>query len=620
MKNITNPIPELIEQNNNTTVPYQDNICLHEILEYQAKEIPSIDAISYNGRSLTYFEVNMSSNGIANILLSKGIKTEDFIIVFLDRGLELIPSIFGILKSGGVYVPIVSSTPENRILNIIDDTKAKIIITSTSLINKLPDCNCDIILVNDIMDNMNYFDMSQPKVVVNSRNLAYAIFTSGTSGKPKGVLIEHHSVFNRIEWMQKQYPINSNDVLIQKTPISFDVSIWELFWWTFVGAKLILLENGYEKDPLRLIECINKEKVSVIHFVPSMFNTFVMFLNNTSDTHNSKIKNLKWLFCSGEELFSEPVLDFYKFCTQNNHSTTVVNLYGPTEATIDVTYHTCSKETMSPIPIGKPIDNTEIYIVNNKNKILPTGVQGELIICGVNLARGYLNRPEITKEKFISLIKPDGSIIKGYKSGDYAYFNYDGELIYKGRIDGQIKLRGNRIELSEIENTIISYKGIGECACVFYNKNKESAHIIAFFKSNITIKIEELNNFINQTLPSYMLPSKYIKVEELPLSANGKLDRNKLLKDYDCPLHDNCDLKTTSDYERVLQKIWGKLFSKHKISPLENFFELGGNSLLLVQTSLIIKKELNIDIDVIDLMQFPTIRLLAEFISSQSNN
>ncbi len=619
MNNISNPLFETTEHSNSSSVPYQDKTCLHELLEKQAQNTPLKNALCFNEQTLTYLDLNVSANAIANILLLKGVTIEDFVIVYMERSLELIPAIFGVLKSGGVYVPVITSTPQNRIQNIIEDTKAKVIITNSSLVNKLPTNNCDIIYADEIINNIDDFDFSQPKVAVNSRNLAYAIFTSGTSGKPKGVLIEHHSVMNRIGWMQKKYPINSDDILIQKTPISFDVSIWELFWWTFVGAKLVLLENDYEKDPFRIIECIYKEKVSVIHFVPSMFNTFVMFLNNSPIYNISKIKSLKWLFCSGEELHAEPVLDFYKFCAQNNHSTTIVNLYGPTEATVDVTYHTCSCETKSPIPIGKPIYNTEIYIVNDNNEILPAGEQGELVICGVNLARGYLNRPEITKEKFISIIKPDGSAITGYKSGDYAYYDLNGELIYKGRIDGQIKLRGNRIELSEIENTVITYKGIGECACVLNNKNKDSAHIIAFFKSNETINTEELNTYINSTLPKYMVPSKYIPIEQLPLSANGKLDRNKLLDDYKNSLQVKCELKTISDYERALNKIWGQLFSNRKISPLENFFEMGGNSLLLVQTSLLIKKELNIEIDVIDLMQYPTIRLLAENISSRNN-
>ncbi len=614
MGNISNQSISLIQQSYNITVPYQDNVCLHEILEIQALNTPSKDAICYKDQTLTYYQTNNLANRISNILLGKEICIEDYVLVYLDRCIELIPSIYGILKVGGVYVPVVPATPKNRIKSIIEDCNAKVIITSSELYNKLPACDSKIVLIDDIIQNIDNLDISNPKSNVNSRNLAYAIFTSGTSGKPKGVLIEHHSVLNRIGWMQKKYPINSDDILIQKTPISFDVSIWELFWWSFVGAKLIIPENGLEKDPHRIIECIYKEKVSVIHFVPSMFNTFIMYLNNSSISNTSKIKSLKWLFCSGEELYSKPVTDFYKICKQYNQSTTVINLYGPTETTVDVTYHTCSYDENSPIPIGKTIDNTEIYIINDKNEILPNGECGELIICGVNLARGYLNRPELNKEKFIFIRKPNGEIVKGYKSGDYAYFDNNNELIYKGRIDGQIKLRGNRIELSEIEKAIISFNKIGECACILNDINKESAHLIAFIKANSYINSDELNNFLSDSLPAYMIPSKYIQIENFPLSTNGKLDRNKLLQDYEISLNSECDLKTVSDYERELQKIWCQLFSKPKVSPIINFFELGGNSLLLVQFSLLIKKELDIDIEVITLMQYPTIRSMAEYI------
>ncbi len=617
MNNTTNTFPKLFQQSNDTTAPYRENECLHELLEYQAKFFPNKEAICSKDQSLTYADIDISANAIANELLSKEISVEDYVIVFLERSLELIPSIFGVLKSGGVYVPIVSSTPRNRLKSIIDDTRAKVIITCSKLLDSLPSCNCNIILADNLLNNLKDYDLKKPAVDVNSSNLAYAIFTSGTSGKPKGVLIEHHSVFNRIGWMQNEYPIDANDVLIQKTPISFDVSIWELFWWTLVGAKLILLENGFEKDPHKIIDCINKNEVSAIHFVPSMFNTFVMCLHNMTPSNVSKIKSLKWLFCSGEELQSQPVSEFYQLCLKNNIATTVVNLYGPTEATVDVTYYTCPPELNSPIPIGKPIDNTEIYIVNDKNEILSDGEVGELVICGVNLARGYLNRTKLTNEKFISLRKPDGKVVKAYKSGDQAYYNQNGELIYKGRIDGQIKLRGNRIELSEIENTIISFKGIGECACILKDRKKESAHIIAFIITNEKINTEELSIFLSDTLPSYMIPSKYINTKQLPLSTNGKLDRDKLLNDYENSLNEQNELKSISYYERILQKIWGQLFSTPKVSPVVNFFELGGNSLLLVQTSLLIKKELNIDVDVIDLMQYPTIRSMAEFILSK---
>ncbi len=616
MKNVNSPQFDIYHRINNTSVPYQDNMCLHEMLEYQTKLRPDKKAICYKEQFLTYSKLDLFANAIANVLLSKNIAIEDYVIVYLDRRLELIPSIFGILKSGGVYVPVTSSTPKNRILSIVEDTQAKVIITSTSLVDNLPICECKVILVDDIFKNLDTLDQSQPKIKVNSKNLAYAIFTSGTSGKPKGVLIEHHSVFNRIGWMQKKYPIDSDDVLIQKTPISFDVSIWELFWWTFTGARLILLENEYEKDPLKLIECINKEKVSVVHFVPSMLNTFLMYLNNSNSNQISKFKFVKWLFCSGEELYSRSVSDFYKVCNQYNFNTTVINLYGPTEATIDVTYHTCSRDFDAPIPIGKPIDNTEIFIVNSNNEILPSNIEGELVICGVNVSRGYLNRPEITKERFISFKKLDGETVMAYKTGDYALIDSGGEIIFKGRIDGQIKLRGNRIELADIESVLIKFKGIGECACVLKDKDKESAHIIAFIKTNEIIDNNELNNFLSHSLPSYMIPSKYVAIEHFPLSANGKLDRNKLLIDNTQIQNKEVELISASNYERVLQKIWGQLFSKPKISPVINFFELGGNSLLLVQTSLLIRKELDIDIDVITLMQYPTIRLLAEHMLS----
>ena len=596
---------------------HQLKTCVHRKLEYYAEHFSENTAICFKEEKLNFKELNSASNALAHLLVAKGLKVEDYSIVFLERSLELIISIFGVLKAGGVYVPISSNIPTQRIESIIEDTEPKFILTERSKSRKLPRTNAEIIYLEDFIINYSSLDQSNPKVNVKPNNLAYAIFTSGTTGKPKGVLIEHQSVINRIEWMQKVYPIAFSDIILHKTPITFDVSIWEIFWWSFTGSQLFLLPPEEEKEPQKIASTIEKENISVIHFVPSMFNAFLNYINN-KQTHNY-LASLKWVFCSGEELLTSHVNDFYNYCSNWKNKAVLVNLYGPTEATVDVTYFTCPRRIEGTVPIGKPIDHTDIYIVDRQNKILPPKTEGELIICGINLARGYLKREKLTNEKFITL-DIDGNLVKGYKTGDIAYFNEQGNLIYKGRMDNQVKLRGFRIELSEIENTVKSVDGIKNSAAIIKDETYENAHLVCFYicENGMDIEASILKQSLREKLPDYMVPAIYCKVTDFPLTPSGKLDRKKLFETIEDCMKEQ-PKKSLSEYEKILQNIWSKLFRRKNISPTINFFDLGGNSLMIVQLSLLIKQSINREIDSITLMQYPTIQSLANFLNESKD-
>ncbi|MFB6320141.1 amino acid adenylation domain-containing protein [Saccharicrinis sp. FJH54] len=591
------------------------DICIHHVLETQAAKTPEHIAVRYLGASLNYGQLNNYANALANRLIEKHVQIEDFVLVYMNRRLELIISIFGILKTGGVYVPVSGDYPKQRLLDILQDTKARIIITEEKYRSNIPE-GPEIISIDSFLERGNELFFTQPEVNVKPYNLAYCIFTSGSTGKPKGVLIEHRSVINRIAWMQKEYPINSSDTLLQKTTITFDVSIWELFWWSFTGASVVLLPNTHEKNPARLFDCIEKEKITVVHFVPSMFNASLSYLKSVYP--DNKTQTLKWLFCSGEALSSNSVKDFYALSNLNlKNKTILTNLYGPTEATVDVTYYTCPVDVPTTIPIGKAIDNTQIYIVDENNRILPPEVEGELVICGVNLARGYLNRTELTNEKFIT-IEVDQQKVRAYKSGDRAYIDDNGNIIYKGRCDNQVKIRGYRIELGEIENNIAEIDGINECACIVDKKGTSHAQIICFYSSSPgNYQKRDFKKQIGEKLPPFMIPSKFIDLKDMPRTSSGKIDRKKLSSAFEQKLSDIQPVKNPgNNIDQQIIEIWKNLLNVDTISLNTNFFDLGANSILLVQFTLLLKEMLQIDMDVLTVFQFSTVQSLADHIKS----
>ncbi|MBK8805423.1 MAG: non-ribosomal peptide synthetase [Bacteroidales bacterium] len=626
---LTNEMLDIVKWND-TKTKYSDNLCIHNKLEDAAIKFADNIALRSKDKNLSYSELNNAANNLAKVLIDRGVCVEDFVILYSDRSIEFMISVFAILKSGGVYVPVSSEIPLQRIEFILDDTKPKVILTTKALSANISSVYT-VILIDDLLKPENLLPSNNISSGVSPNNLAYAIFTSGTTGRPKGVLIEHHSVFNRIEWMQKAYPITEKDVLIQKTPITFDVSIWELFWWSFEGASLVILEKEGEKNPEILANSVFENGVTVIHFVPSMFSTFIKYLEMMSPVN--KISTLKWLFCSGEELYQNQVVNFYKIADNLKIYTTIINLYGPTEATVDVSYYTCNRDVDKIIPIGKPIDNTELYVRDKETNILPANQQGEIILCGVNLARGYLNRDELTKEKFFNL-NVFGVIKKAYKTGDLGYYDSSGNIIYKGRLDTQVKLRGFRIELGEIENIILSFPLVSMCVCAVQNEKEETAHIVAFVvsKSNEKLVFTDIIEFIKNKLTAYMIPSVFKQVESIPVSISGKADRKSLLS-----LLDNLNgaISTGSTditqkggrvidnnqnihkIEKFLIEIWGKLLKRNDFSLTAGFFELGGNSLLIMQLIMSFKKDFNLDIDVVSFMNHSSIKDFAKYLSSK---
>lgn len=415
-----------------------------------------------------------------------------------------------------------------------------------------------------------------PQIEINDNQLAYVIYTSGSTGKPKGVMIEHGSLFNRLEWMQNEYLLDKDDKILFKTPYSFDVSVWEIFWWAMYGSQLIILEDGSEGDPQKILEIIEKKKVSILHFVPSMLNIFLLYI----DTNKINISNvaLKKVFTSGEALEIDSVNIFKKLFNINN--TELHNLYGPTEATVDIAYFNCGNlsESSEFVPIGKAIANNRVFIADRDLNEAPKGNEGEIVIQGINLARGYLNNTERTGESFVR----DSSGARTYKTGDFGIELPDGNIKYLGRKDNQVKIRGNRIELDEVRKVILENSNIKDCRVIDSNDLNENKKIICFYVSSQPIQEKNLVKVLERHLPNYSIPNLFIKIKDIPLTLHGKLDRDKLLNF----TKDN-DLTTISRKEQKLytrtQKLVIGVFEnnlKIKVEIDSGFFRVGGNSLL----------------------------------------
>src|SRR3989344_4800541 len=461
------------------------------------------------------------------------------------------------------------------------------------------------------LSDINKFSDQDLKTDIKSSNLAYVIYTSGSTGKPKGVMIEHGSVINRIEWMQEEYSLNDADKILHKTPYSFDVSVWELLWWAMFGASVVLIEDGQEKDPETIIEAINKYSITTIHFVPPLLSVFLEYVENNGLIE--RIGSLRRVFASGEALNKDTVLRFNSLIYKK-FGTKLHNLYGPTEATVDVSYFDCSviNTESKYVPIGKPIKNIKLYILDKELHKLKIGEEGELYISGVGVARGYINNEKLTKEKFLD--DPFEIGMEMYKTGDLAKCLPDGNICYLDRIDNQVKIRGYRIELGEIEETILTFPGVSQAVVLAIGDNSIDKKLVAFFKSSKEIKIDLIKSLISKSLPEYCIPSSFIRIEKMPIGSHGKIDRKFLHDKYQENSQINYQNSEGKSLAEKISNIFSDVLKISEVDVNSNFFDLGGNSLQVINVLSIFGSTLNIRISIRDFFRNPTPNKLAELI------
>ncbi|WP_438289009.1 amino acid adenylation domain-containing protein [Burkholderia pseudomallei] len=607
---------------NATERDYPIEQCIHQLFEAQVDRKPEAIALTFDGRRLSYAELNARANRLAHYLQARGVGPDRLVALCAERGIEMVVGLLAILKAGGAYVPLDPSHPPERLRRMLDDTNPVAVLVDDIGADALASFESHVAarsprvhLSRDIAQWRACSPANPPTPRERAaRRLAYVIYTSGSSGEPKGVMNEHRGVVNRLWWMQQTYALDERDAVLQKTPFSFDVSVWEFFWPLMSGARLVIAKPEGHKDPAYLSELIDRERVTTLHFVPSMLQAFL-----EDEGAARGCGSVKRVMCSGEALPPSLVKRFYR-CLPDAR---LHNLYGPTEAAVDVTAWACdAEEGGASVPIGRPIANTRIYVLDGYGQPVPRGVAGELYIGGVQVARGYLNRPELTRERFV-----DDPFVAGgrlYKTGDLARWRTDGSLEYLGRNDFQVKIRGFRIELGEIEAQLARVAGVREAVVLAREaapdtkrhaaSNENSAsnsgekRLVAYYTGDADVVA--LRAQAAQHLPSYMVPSAYVRLDAWPLTPNGKLDRRALPAPAD-------DAYARAEYEapqgakeEALAAIWKDLLPVERISRHDNFFELGGHSLLAI-TLIEHMRRANLHADVTTLFTAPTLADLA---------
>ena len=594
---------------NRTERPYPLQLGLHELIEAQAARTPDRIAVQLDGESLTYQALDARANQLARRLVACGAKPDVLVGVCMERSLELVVALFGVLKAGAAYVPLDPSYPTDRLAFMAEDAAAPVILTQPHLRGVLPPTGAEVVVLEPGWTALAGESTAPIRSGVAGDHLAYTIYTSGSTGRPKGAMNTHRGIVNRLLWMQETYALGADDRVLQKTPFSFDVSVWELFWPLLAGARLVLARPEGHKDSRYLVDLIAGQGITTAHFVPSMLQVFL------DEPDVQRCASLRRVIASGEALPVELVERFFARLSAELH-----NLYGPTEAAVDVTAWACQPgERRRSVPIGRPIANTTIHILDRNGAPVPVGVPGELHIGGVQVARGYLGRPELTVERFVPdafSATPDARL---YRTGDLARYRPDGEIEYLGRLDHQIKLRGFRIELGEIEATLTGHPAVREAIVVAQDDRAAGPRLLAFVvpSSGQTIDLADLQTHLKAALPDYMVPSAVIPLERLPLLPNGKIDRGALpLVDvvWEEPAEEY--LAPRTDVERALAAIWADVLKLDRVGVRADFFALGGHSLLATRVMTRIRGDLGVDIPLRRLFEAPTVAALAVDVES----
>lgn len=577
---------------------------LEQVLEQRALDHADKIAATDQHGSVSYAELNSQANGVAQTLIGLGVQPGQVVAVMVPRGIGMLAAIYGVLKAGAAYVPIDPNYPENRRSYILQDSGAFVLLQQggRAWVSDMA------VRCVDVADCIAAGSDANPTLDKHADDIAYLIYTSGSTGNPKGVMIEHRSAFNRIEWMQNQFGLRSDDVILQKTPVSFDVSVWELFWWPFAGASVVLLAPGAEREPAQILATVQQHRVTHMHFVPTMLDAFLNDLELTPQAISDSA--LRIVFTSGEALTTHQSNRFFALIGQPQDSR-LVNLYGPTEATVDVTWYECVvDEPKASVPIGRPIQNTQIYIVDRHGKPTAIGVPGELCIGGVNLARGYLNREELTAEKFCQLALPTARRV--YRSGDLVRWLADGQIEYLGRIDHQVKIRGYRIELGEIESAMLRCPGISDVRVLPRSREDGSRYLAAYAVTNAGYSEASVRQQLLNNLPEFMVPPFIVEVASFPLTPNGKLDRGQLPDPYTV-MASSRKTPPSNALEQTLADIWSEVLGVKDPGIHDNFFSLGGDSISFLAIISHARKA-GLDISFQELFQYPTISQLAPFV------
>ena len=587
----------------NATQTFPGDKSLPQLFEEQVARTPGRIAVSFESERITYAQLNERANQLARLLQRKGVVTDSIVAICTERSLEMVTAIFATLKAGAAYVPLDPAYPQERLAYMLEDSRSPVLLTQQHLVDSLPAHQAEVICV-DTDETIVQESEENLNTSISGSNLAYVIYTSGSTGRPKGVLISHASIVNHMLWMAAEFPLEETDCVLQKTPFSFDASVWEFYAPLFSGARLVVARPGGHQNSRYMVDVIRAERVTILQLVPSLLRMLL------DEEDMAECESLRRVYCGGEALTPDLVERFYSRMS----GPVLHNLYGPTEATIDTTFWICPRgRALDVVPIGRPVANTQVYIVNSRMQPVPTGIFGELCIGGIDLARGYLNRPELTAQKFVP--SPFGREEGGrlYRTGDMARFMPDGNIEFAGRIDQQVKIRGFLIEPGDVEAALLQYPAIRETVVVAREDAMGGKRLVAYYvpAQGETPSVDELRRFLKTKLPEYMIPAIFISMAAMPLLPNGKIGRSALPEvGSERPELEEAYVAPKTENEEVLAAIWAQVLGVEKVGVNDNFFALGGDSIRSVQV-VSLAKERGLNCTVQQLFEHQTVQALA---------
>lgn len=605
---------KILTEFNQTNSDYPEQSLIHELIESCAGSAPDNIAVSSESGTLTYAELERRSSQLARYLQKQGVGANVLVGLCTERSMEMIVGILGILKAGGAYVPIDPSYPVERQAFILQDTRAPVLLTQEKLLGQLPEHSASVVCLDSDWGEISKEDEARPGGVdINPANLAYLIYTSGSTGQPKGVQICHANLAHSTNARLQYYPETVSGFLLLSS-FAFDSSVAGIFWTLTQGGTLVLPGDGQERDVSRIVELIQANRISHVLGLPSLYS---MILTEGSQ---DSLQSLKVVCVAGEECPRQLLKDHFKKLPQVQ----LYNEYGPTEGTVWSSVYQCKREDIDgQIPIGKPINNVQIYILNKNMRPVPIGVPGELHIGGAGIAQGYLNRSELNEEKFAenSFSNSGSSLL--YKTGDLARFRNDGNIEFMGRLDHQVKIRGYRIELGEIEAVLRDHPGVNEVVVLAREDQPGEKRIVAYIESHhhTPATINDLRDYLHSKVPDYMVPSAFVLMDALPLMPNGKIDRKALPE----PGRERPDLETEfvapgSPAESIVAQIWADLLGLEEISIQDNFFELGGHSIMATRLISKIRETFQVEFPLHVLFDAPTVAGFVEQLLSDADN
>jgi arthrofactin-type cyclic lipopeptide synthetase C len=600
---------QLLVEWNATSAAHQSEVCVHALFEEQARRSPDAIAVVHEDATLSYSELNRRANRLAHHLRGLGVQPDARVAVCVERSLDMVVGLLAVLKAGGAYVPLDPSYPEERLARMLDDCAPTVVLTDGLAALRTSAAVVDLHTSAARWARQPDTDPDPALAGLTPAHLAYVIYTSGSTGTPKGVMVEHRSLANHIAWQVGSFGFSETDAVLQRTSISFDASVWELWTPLAIGARLVLLPPALERDAAGIARTIADRQVTIAQFVPSLLRLVLQ-------EHEGSEPLCSFLFSGGEPLDAE-LAARARECARH----AFVNLYGPTEATVDSITWRCAEDSVPQVvPIGRPIDNARVYILDRRGLPVPIGAVGEIHIGGAGVARGYWNRPELTTERFLPDPFSAAPGARMYRSGDLGRYLPDGNIEFKGRNDQQVKIRGHRIEPGEIEAALLSHPDVTQAVVLAREDQPGDKRLVAYYVAQDAIDAEALRAHLQQWLPDYMLPAACVAMPALPHTLNGKIDRKALQAPESCALAVRGYEAPRDDVEAVLAQVWCEVLQLERIGRDDHFFDLGGHSLLAIKVASRLRRRIGVEISVVSLFNHPVLKDFAEFVKQAARS